>query len=187
MTTKKTNEDILDSVEENRRDFIRTLIVGTTFAVPLLASFSMDGGIIGEAEADTAFSSNMSCSNMTYAGPDKFKAHLTGVDTTSQGQAVFRLTDDIVDLTCRLNVSSNLQFVNAGIYMDNIPALTPLPKGSSVINEDIINPSYPCPLGSSRLNSLLVAMADGNAEVRVILSDGVNFITISGIITPVGS
>jgi len=51
MKTTKANETVLDGVDEGRRDFVKKLVAGTAFATPLLASFSMDGALIGEAEA----------------------------------------------------------------------------------------------------------------------------------------
>jgi len=44
-------EDVLSSVDEGRRDFVRKLIGGTVFAVPLIASFSMEGLSVDPAEA----------------------------------------------------------------------------------------------------------------------------------------
>jgi len=37
------NEDVLKAVDDNRRDFIKKVVVGTAFAVPVIHSFSMDG------------------------------------------------------------------------------------------------------------------------------------------------
>ncbi|MFP4088191.1 MAG: hypothetical protein ACLFUL_15515 [Desulfobacteraceae bacterium] len=37
------DENVLQAVDENRRGFIKKVIVGTAFAVPVINSFSMDG------------------------------------------------------------------------------------------------------------------------------------------------
>jgi len=44
-------EDVLSSVDESRREFLKKVIGGTVFAVPLMASFSMDGLSLDAAEA----------------------------------------------------------------------------------------------------------------------------------------
>ena len=43
MESRFENEDILKEVDEQRRDFIKKVVVGTAFAVPVIHSFSMDG------------------------------------------------------------------------------------------------------------------------------------------------
>jgi len=59
-------EEILSSVEPSRREFLKKVIAGTTFAVPLMASFSMAG-----LSVESAWASNVTtnqpplCSNMT--------------------------------------------------------------------------------------------------------------------------
>jgi len=59
-------EEILSSVEPSRREFLKKVIAGTTFAVPLMASFSMEG-----LSVESAWASNVTtnqpplCSNMS--------------------------------------------------------------------------------------------------------------------------
>jgi hypothetical protein len=43
MENKFEDEKILKEVDETKRDFIRTVIIGTVFAVPVINSFSMEG------------------------------------------------------------------------------------------------------------------------------------------------
>jgi len=43
MGKRFANEDVLKAVDDNRRDFIKKVVVGTAFAVPVIHSFSMDG------------------------------------------------------------------------------------------------------------------------------------------------
>jgi hypothetical protein len=43
MENRFEDKDILEGVDEKRRDFIKKVVVGTAFAVPVINSFSMDG------------------------------------------------------------------------------------------------------------------------------------------------
>jgi hypothetical protein len=45
--TEKKDAPILDKVDPGKRNFVRKVIKGTAFAVPVVASFSMDGLTIG--------------------------------------------------------------------------------------------------------------------------------------------
>jgi uncharacterized protein YjbI with pentapeptide repeats len=51
-------EKVLQSVDETRRSFLSKLILGSAFAVPTVASFSMSGLAVSEAFA--------ACSNLTF-------------------------------------------------------------------------------------------------------------------------
>ena len=66
-------EEILKNVHPSRRDFVRTVIAGTTFAVPLMATFSMEGLSVNVATADehiTTLCSNQSvCLNVPGSQP----------------------------------------------------------------------------------------------------------------------
>jgi hypothetical protein len=59
-------EEILSSADSNRRDFLKKVLAGTTFAAPVIASFSMEGLSPENAWAFTPNqTSNQSfCSNM---------------------------------------------------------------------------------------------------------------------------
>lgn len=56
MEKRFKDETILKSVDETRRNFIKKVVVGTAFAVPVINSFSMDGLRVrmsaGQARAD---------------------------------------------------------------------------------------------------------------------------------------
>lgn len=59
-------EEILSSADENRRDFLKKVLAGTTFAAPVLASFSMEGlspenawALLPNQTANQSFCSNM--------------------------------------------------------------------------------------------------------------------------------
>lgn len=43
MKNEFEEEGILKAVDEPRRDFIKKVVIGTAFAVPVINSFSMDG------------------------------------------------------------------------------------------------------------------------------------------------
>lgn len=47
----KLDPKLLDSVDESKRSSLRKLILGSAFAVPIIASFTMSG--LGTAEAGT--------------------------------------------------------------------------------------------------------------------------------------
>jgi hypothetical protein len=172
MAPQPLNEDVLNSVDEPRRHFLRTLI-GTTFAMPLMASFSMDGLLINAAEAQP--SPDISCSNMTtYLGPDDFKAHLTGTDTTAQGQAQFKLTIDGTSCAYKLHVSSNVTFQSAGIFVPPFPgAVVTLGQGKGMFDQDDVAILFCDGTPSESFITLLQSMADGQAEVRVQTNEGV--------------
>ena len=55
-------EEILSSADASRRDFLKKVLVGTTFAAPVLASFSMEG--LSPESASAGFAPNQ-CSNQT--------------------------------------------------------------------------------------------------------------------------
>ena len=43
MGKKLEDEKLLEKVDEAKRDFIRKVVIGTAFAVPVINSFSMEG------------------------------------------------------------------------------------------------------------------------------------------------
>lgn len=53
MSKKMTEDKILSRVDEGKRDAMRSLVAGTAFAVPMIASFSMSGLKVNEANAYT--------------------------------------------------------------------------------------------------------------------------------------
>lgn len=112
MTSKKSGENVLNSVEESRRDFIRKLVVGTAFAAPLMASFSMDGALVKSAEAAPIDVSNMLCSDV----PSKYKASIfegvNGVDSVIHGTVIVRFDRDCESFSIMVGVSSEKPVVN---------------------------------------------------------------------------
>jgi hypothetical protein len=61
-STKQSKDSVLEKVEISRRGFVKSLTIGTAFAVPFIASYSMDGlrANIAIAGTDT--------NNQTYGG-----------------------------------------------------------------------------------------------------------------------
>lgn len=47
-------EQVLDRLDPKKRAFLKTLVVGTAFVVPTVASFSMDGLSLYEANAQVS-------------------------------------------------------------------------------------------------------------------------------------
>ena len=49
-----TLDRILEQVDQDKRDFLKKVIVGTAFVTPVVASFSMDGLLPNEAFAQSS-------------------------------------------------------------------------------------------------------------------------------------
>jgi len=80
MKKKKPNEIVFDSVDEGRREFVKKLVAGTAFAAPLLASFSMDGALVGEAEAAAPYYGVPYCGSLDVSY--RFKAQFRSGDNS---------------------------------------------------------------------------------------------------------
>ncbi|PYM14320.1 MAG: hypothetical protein DMD81_18355 [Candidatus Rokuibacteriota bacterium] len=65
-------EEILGSADPNRRDFLKKVLAGTTFAAPVLATFSMEG-----LSPEAAWAQAGNCSNMTTSECCRFAAEIT--------------------------------------------------------------------------------------------------------------
>jgi len=48
---EKGQQKILERVSVSRRDAVRKIVLGTAFAVPTIASFSLDGMVLSKARA----------------------------------------------------------------------------------------------------------------------------------------
>ena len=51
MSDKTTEKIVLSRVDEGKRDALRSLVAGTAFAIPMIASFSVSGLKVNEANA----------------------------------------------------------------------------------------------------------------------------------------
>jgi hypothetical protein len=126
--------DLLNAVAPARRQFLKTILTGTAFAAPLMASFSMDGLSVDAAPlalcGNLTLSSNMSvssfamdpftcsnASNMTALSSRRgpmFKATLKDGQGRRRGMATFELNDDRCAIEYRLNLTGKLETVNYG-------------------------------------------------------------------------
>jgi len=181
-------EDVLSSVDESRREFLKKVIGGTVFAVPLMVSFSMDGLSLDEAEAvhisnQTNNAGAPFCSNLSYVGPKEFAAYLFSDETRVHARAHFKVSRD------RLNYEFKLP---NGVLFDSADILVPLAgaagfsiswngrvflqEGKGAIDEEttLVN--------LCALNSLLEEMATGQVTVTLFTSGGD---TLRGMIQPV--
>ncbi len=57
---------ILERFDPDRREFLKKILIGSAYAVPIVASFSMDGLTIREAVAQ----GNLACANVTAGNTD---------------------------------------------------------------------------------------------------------------------
>ena len=48
---EKRIEEVLQHVDESKRDFVKKVLIGTAFAVPVITSYSMDNFRMGPPEA----------------------------------------------------------------------------------------------------------------------------------------
>jgi hypothetical protein len=159
MPSEPLQEDVLKSIPESRRDFLKKVIAGTTFVVPLIASFSMDGLSIDTPEAD-AF-----CPNQAIEGPLSpplvFLAKLQGGQRSSKGTAHFKLTPprrECVTMDYKITGFPHLTFINADLVQmsTNSVLLTLLERKGTIESSDVVT-----------LEQLVDLMEMGDIEVRV--------------------
>jgi hypothetical protein len=169
-------EDVLSSIDESRREFLKKVIGGTVFAVPLMASFSMDGLSLDAAEATHI--SNMPgnfqqpgapfCSNLTYAGPKEFGAFLFSDETRVHARAKFKVSND--RLKYEFKLPEGVLFQSARINVD----LGGVAVGRVNLQEQkgfIGEGTFTGGTGMCGLNTLLEEMAAGAAMVSLMTTD----------------
>lgn len=61
-SNKKDLDSALDSVSEDRRSFLRKVVLTTAFTAPIVASFAVDGMMVSSA---SAFPGNQTISNQS--------------------------------------------------------------------------------------------------------------------------
>lgn len=61
-SSKKDLDSALDGVNENRRAFLRKIVVTTAFTAPIVASFAVDGMMISSAAAASLCANLSNCS-----------------------------------------------------------------------------------------------------------------------------
>ena len=175
--------DVLEAVDPSRREFLETLLKGAAFAVPVIASFSMGGLSLRNAEASPLCAGNMNCDFDAYAGPRKFGAGFG--DTNARNVHVFvvavlRVAEDNSKISYTLHVSppamiNSFQIVvnNREINLD--PALT---FGSTENYGIVVNgPSSKGVITEANvfgctLDDVLGQMSTGCARLILFLRDG---------------
>jgi hypothetical protein len=88
MTEKSSRTDqvdeALDGLDQNKRDTLKRLVRGTTFAAPVVASFAMQGISINPAHAQPGSSSNVTVSDQ------RLKRDIEQIGTHESGVGIFR-------------------------------------------------------------------------------------------------
>lgn len=166
-------EDVLNSVDESRREFLMKVIGGTVFAVPLMASFSMEGFSLDTAEATHTSNQTLPasfCSNLTYVGPTEFAAYLFSDVTRVHARAKFQVKRD---LAYEFILPSGVVFDRAEIRVGTSAGVA-LETIKGIIDEKTL-------VGLCALNSLLEEMAAGHAVALLQTTKE----TIEGAIEPV--
>ena len=86
MTEKDARVDeALDGLDQDKRDTLRRLVRGTTFAAPVVASFAMQGISINPAHAAIG-----SSANSTVPSDRRLKRDIERVGTHESGIGIFR-------------------------------------------------------------------------------------------------
>lgn len=177
--------DLLDALPPGRRQFLKTIITGTAFAAPLMASFSMDGLSVDAAAAATCgnltFTPNMlvsqfladpfSCSNATVPLSTKFRAILRDeVNGKKRGTVDFELPLDRCAVAYNLKLGgARLATVTFGTI--GVPAavlvvgLTPPAEYVLSRGKGDLDTALPC---LPDIATLVFALDAGQAQVRVV-------------------
>lgn len=118
---KPVNEEVLSRVSENRRGFLKKLI-GMTFATPIVASFSLDGLALAEANNVSSY-----CANMTHASnmPDLADCIAGEIEDLRDDTVVFLDPLDLPAARKALaskSLSKAIEALNAGILQSASPA-----------------------------------------------------------------
>jgi hypothetical protein len=175
--------DLLNALPPGRRQFLKTVLTGTAFAAPLMASFSMDGLSVDTAAAAICgnMTSNMSvadfvqdplsCANMTATRKaPRFRARLRDVNTGQhRGELDLELNFDRCAIEYRLQLTDApvLETVNVGVI--GVPAavlVIQTPPAEYVLSQDRGEIAVTAG-GVALMSELLDAFAFGQADVSV--------------------
>lgn len=91
MPEQNSNEQILARVDEHRRGFLKR-VLGASFAVPLIASFSVETILTGSANAGPT-----SCANTTFMGNTTYMANTTSIVTCPNTVMAYNNQPDVND------------------------------------------------------------------------------------------
>ncbi len=110
MATIPQKTDVLQHVDPSRRAFLRKLLVGT-FAAPVIASFSMNGLSVDDADAGILCGNlgNGSCDDVgPYSGPRLFKVDFRDTNAANEKirvRARFEVSPDGSEIAFTLRLS----------------------------------------------------------------------------------
>jgi hypothetical protein len=82
MEEREVNEKVLSRVDANRRAFVKRILAGAAFAVPVLATFTIDALAPTSAQAQ--------CLNCTPATPEPSTLLLVGTGAIGLGITAYR-------------------------------------------------------------------------------------------------
>lgn len=177
-------ENSAEIATPHRRALLKAAVAGGAFAVPLIASFSMDSAS-AQTKAQTVIVSNMICSNMTAVPNATFFAELQRVGVAGVpvgpviGYAGFEFTRGRDVVSYQFQVPGKLS--NFIITGGNAGFL--LVEGSAKAGQ-IPESSLDC--GPSALNTLYGSFASGQSNLEVQLTDGTVLTGAIGHLGPAG-
>lgn len=125
MAPEEVNR-ILERYDPGRREFLKKILIGSAYAVPVIASFSMDGLTIREAFAG----GNLSCANISASNTD---ADLV-ISKTAPPGPVSPGTD----------ISYTIQVQNCGpAPAANVSVSDPIPAGTTFVSSSqLVGPAF---------------------------------------------
>jgi hypothetical protein len=182
MAQGDSNDKFLAKLDPSRRQFFGRLI-GTGFAIPLIATFSIDALSMESAAAAT---SSNACNvghggpDVGYVGPAHFMARLVDnvSDSRLQGNVVFDLDTGkgLRQLTTHLTVTRDAAVLSAAVLVNGTQVAT-FPDQKGVISTVLCFPDF---------DAFLEALADNQATISVVaVYAGVTH-TLTGPLQPQG-
>jgi len=159
VKTSKPKDIVLDGVDESRREFISKLVVGTAFATPLIASFSMDGALIGEAEAAGVGYYAPYCGDYSYSFTGRFRDEDVRFNATVIADALEGATVSVV-----LSFTPRNNFKSATLSINDTPVANNLQLGPNVITTDSIKAALP---SSGNPCRYLIDLTNGGGRIDV--------------------
>lgn len=102
MQDEIQRNEILNHVEPNRRDFVKRVLAGAAFAVPVVATFSIESLFVDSAYAQSGCGSSSSIGygcclpDLGYVGPSVFQAYVADVGggTRVNGEVILTVDND---------------------------------------------------------------------------------------------
>jgi hypothetical protein len=158
----------------SRRALLKTAVAGGAFAVPLIASFSMDSAS-AKTKSQTVIVSNMVCSNMTAVPNVVFIAELQQLGMAGSGtgpvigNAAFEFLRGRNYVSYQILVSGRISdFILTGGNLGFLAV-----EGSATRGR-ISGSQLDC--GDSGINTLYQAFASGQANLEIDLADGTEMV-----------